>query len=259
MNTLIVEDHVILQGVLKRVCSTLFGPAQVMCVADGASAIRQLQLQPFMLLVLDLPLPDVDGFAVADAAQEIAPDIRIIVVTSHCDQFTVYRAEKRRVRGFVDNRAVRISDLSEAIAKVAADGVYFSPSFLRLRSARVRDSTSFDKILSDRELSVLALIAVPFSDREIGAELGISPETVEKHRFNILRKLELKTTAELVRFARTHGIALDAEQIREGPRSREFAWRGDSTSPGLPPRTKGRRKAGFRLGSPLVSSHSHYA
>ena len=68
------------------------------------------------------------------------------------------------------------------------------------------DPSSFDKILSDREIEILALLAVPYSDGEVGAVLGISPGTAEKHRFNMLRKLGLATTTELVRFARKRGI-----------------------------------------------------
>lgn len=214
MNVLIVDGHPIFREFFEIFCSSQLRPTAVVSATDGAAAIQHLQSQPFTLLILDLHLPDLDGFTVADAALEIAPDIRIIVVTSRSDDYTIYRAEKRRIRGFLDKRAVTATALNTAIEKIFAGGVYFSPSLLRLRSERIRNSTSFDKILSDRELEVLALIAVPFSYREIATELGISPQTVEKHRFNVLRKLGLTTTTELARFARTCGIALHLPLIR---------------------------------------------
>jgi DNA-binding NarL/FixJ family response regulator len=79
-----------------------------------------------------------------------------------------------------------------------------------MKSARHRDAQSFDKVLTDRERAILALVGVPYTDAEIAAELSISEDTVQKHRFNILRKLDLQTTAELVRYARDHGFTLSA-------------------------------------------------
>ena len=70
--------------------------------------------------------------------------------------------------------------------------------------------------LTQRERDVLALVGLPLSDGEIAAELGIAAETVEKHRFNILRKLDLQSTAELVRYAREHGFTLTARPSEGG-------------------------------------------
>lgn len=113
------------------------------------------------------------------------------------------------MKGFVDLRVATNSDLNAAIANVAGNGVYFSPSFLRLKSERMMNPMSFDKILSDREMEVLSLIAAPFSDQEIADELGISQLPAEKHRFNMMRKLGLTSTMELTRFLHvSRGIAL---------------------------------------------------
>ena len=217
MNILIVDEHIVFREILESLCSNLLGDVAVTCVADGASAIRLCQSQMFSLPLLDLQLPDIDSFDIADAAAALKPDIPILALSSHCNEYNVFRAEKRRVRGFVDKRVATISVLHEAITRVAANSPYFSPSFLRLKSERIRDTMSFDKILSERELEVLALVAAPFSNQEIAAELGISPQTVEKHRFNILRKLGLHTTAQLVRFGRRRGIVRCPEQLAASP------------------------------------------
>ena len=85
-----------------------------------------------------------------------------------------------------------------------------------MRATQRNDPHSFDKVLSDRECDVLALVGVPHSDDEIARELGISNETVEKHRYNLLRKLELRTSVELVRYARVNGFTLSARQKDDG-------------------------------------------
>jgi len=87
---------------------------------------------------------------------------------------------------------------------------YFSVEFQRLKEARHGNPYSFDKLLTDRERSVLALIGEPFLDWEIAKRLDLAEMTVEKHRFNILKKLGLQSTAELVRYARDHGFTLAA-------------------------------------------------
>jgi len=208
MNVLIAEDHAVYREVLENLCMTVFGKVAVTCVTDGASAVHHCRTQALSLLLLDLQLPDMDGFTLIDTAVKTAPNVPIIAFTSQCDDYAVYRAEKAHLRGFVDKRMATTADLRIALTRVAEHGVYFSSSFLQKKSARHMNPMSFDKILSDREMAITELIAVPFSDREIAAELGISHQTVEKHRFNVLRKLGLKTLAELVRFARLHGIAL---------------------------------------------------
>jgi len=72
--------------------------------------------------------------------------------------------------------------------------------------AHSRNPVAFDKVLTDREQTILSLVGEPLSDAEIAAQLRVSPETVEKHRFNIMRKLGLRSRAESARFARRCGL-----------------------------------------------------
>ena len=81
-----------------------------------------------------------------------------------------------------------------------------------MKTARLDDPFSFDKVLSDRECTLLALIGEPLTDAEIAERLELSRSTVEKHRFNILKKLDLANTTDLVRWAREHGFTLKAPE-----------------------------------------------
>jgi len=213
MNILIVAHHPVYRDTLQKILSDWFAPSSATYAADGASAIRHLEAQPFTLLLLDLEIPDIDGFSLADLAVKCSPDIRIIAFASRCDDYLVWRADRRRIIGFVDKREAIAWNFHQAIANVEANLVYYSPNFLRMRLERLKNPMSFDKILSEREISVLALIAVPYSDDEIATALRISPETVQKHRFNILKKLGQSTTAQLIRFARTRGIVHPIEHL----------------------------------------------
>jgi two-component system response regulator NreC len=168
------------------------------------------------LVLLDLHLPSLDGFGVVEAIRKKAPQVKILILSSHCDEYTVFRSEKVRVQGFVDKNTNSVAMLRTAIGAVAEGKVWFSEAFLRAKAARHRDPRSFDKLLTERERSVLALVGQPLTDAEISVELDISEQTVEKHRFNILHKLDVQSTTELIRYAREHGFTLTARKGDDG-------------------------------------------
>ena len=196
--------------VLRKVCAVDLGHDVVGEAGDGQQAVQIVAETRPHLVLLDLHLPTLDGFGVVEAIRKHAPQVKILVLSSHCDEYTVFRSERAHVQGFVDKNTNSVAMLQAAIGAVAQGRVWFSDAFLKAKAARLRDPRSFDKILTERERDVLALVGLPLSDAEISAELNIAIETVEKHRFNILRKLELHSTTELVRYARDHGFTLTA-------------------------------------------------
>ena len=216
MRIVIVEDHLMFREVLRKVCVAELDHEVVGEAADGARAVEVVAQTAPDLVLLDLHLPSLDGFGVVEAIRKRFPNVRILVLSSHCDEYTVYRSERSRVQGFVDKNTNSVSLLKTAITAVAEGRVWFSEAFLREKAARHRDPRSFDKLLTERERAVLSLVGQPLTDAEIGEQLAISEETVEKHRFNILRKLGLQTTAELIRYARDHGFTLTARPGAEG-------------------------------------------
>jgi DNA-binding NarL/FixJ family response regulator len=204
----IVEDHLMFREVLRKVCVEDLRHEVVGEAEDGKRAVEVVAHARPDLVLLDLHLPSLDGFGVVEAIRKMAPDVKILVLSSHCDEYTVFRSERLHVQGFVDKNTNTVAMLKAAIASVVEGRVWFSEAFLREKAARHRDPRSFDKLLTDRERAVLALVGLPLTDAEIATELEISEETVEKHRFNILRKLDLPSTTELVRYAREHGFTL---------------------------------------------------
>jgi two-component system response regulator NreC len=202
--------------VLRKVCASELGHDVVGEAEDGQRAVEVVVQTKPDLVLLDLHLPSLDGFGVVEAIRKRAPQVKILVLSSHCDEFTVYRAERAHVQGFVDKNTNSVAMLKTAIGAVAQGKIWFSDVFLRAKAARHRDPQSFDKLLTDRERAVLALVGQPLTDAEISRELEISEETVEKHRFNILRKLGLSTTTELVRYARDHGFTLSSRSGEDG-------------------------------------------
>jgi DNA-binding NarL/FixJ family response regulator len=208
----IVEDHLMFREVLRKICADDLKLEVVGEVGDGAQAVGVVAEAAPDLVLLDLHLPSLDGFGVVEAIREKAPHLKILVLSSHCDEYTVFRSERARVQGFVDKNTNSVAMLKAAIHAVAEGKIWFSEAFMKAKSTRLQDPLSFDKLLTERERAVLTLVGLPLTDAEISKELSISEETVEKHRFNILRKFGLQTTTELVRYARTHGFTLTARR-----------------------------------------------
>ena len=202
--------------VLRKVCVDDLRHEVVGEAEDGARAVEIVGRTAPDMVLLDLHLPSLDGFGVVEAIRKKAAQVKILILSSHCDEYTVFRSEKVRVQGFVDKNTNSVATLKSAISAVADGKVWFSDAFLRAKAARHRDPRSFDKLLTERERSVLALVGQPLTDAEISVQLEISEETVEKHRFNILHKLDLQSTTELIRYARDHGFTLTARSSDDG-------------------------------------------
>ena len=206
MKIVIVEDHLMIRDVIRKVCSNDFGYKVVGETGSGLEAVQLIvKLRPDAV-ILDLSLPDMDGFNVADRVFRVMPSLRILMLSSHCDDYTLFRVEKSGVHGFIDKNSNTVEILRDALKAIEDGRIYFSQAFQAARLARRTDPRSFVKVLSDWERAILSLIGQGMSDEEIGERLSLSPRTVQTHRSNILRKLDLKGTPKLIAFAVEHGF-----------------------------------------------------
>lgn len=191
---------------VRKACSRDFGHEVVGETDSGVAGVELItRLQPDVV-ILDLSLPDIDGFNVADRALRAIPALKILVLSSHCDDYTLFRIEKTGVHGFVDKNTNTVAALRDALVALAEGRGYFSAVFQAAKSARRADPNSFTKILSEWERAILSLIGQGLSDDEIGERLNISFRTAQTHRSNIMRKLNIKGTPKLITFAIEHGF-----------------------------------------------------
>lgn len=208
MKLVVVDDHRIFRDL---VCQSLLRDAGCAILADvgtGREAVEAILRCRPDLVVLDLQLPDLSGFEVIDLVRKAGSEVRVLIVSGFCDPNTVYLAEKYQVQGFVDKPTSVTGSLRDAMLVLSKGGTYFSETFNQVQLARRRDPRSFDKILSETEQKLLALIGEFLTDEEIALRLNISELTVEKHRFNIRHKLGMSTKAELMRYVRDNGFML---------------------------------------------------
>lgn len=206
MRIVLIEDHLIIREAVRRACTQEFGHEVVAETEFGAAGVQLASRLKPDVVMLDLGLPDMDGFAVAAVILKTLPTTRVLVLSGLLDDYTVFRVEKSGVHGFIDKGTNTITQVRDALDALAAGKTYYSPAFSTARLARRTDTASFEKVLSESEQEILSLIGEGLTDEEIGLRLGISPSTAQTHRSNILQKLHIKGTPKLVAFAIRHGF-----------------------------------------------------
>lgn len=206
ITVLIVDDHPLFRSGLRQVIEAdshfeLIGEA-----GDGESALKFILEQKPAVAVLDINLPKLTGLEIARKLQGKKIPTRLIMLTMHKEEELINRALDFGVNGFVLKENA-VEDILVAIRTVADGGHYLSPSvsgFLIKRRNRA-DSLTAQKPgldeLTKAERRILKLIGEKKTSKEIGAELFISPRTVEAHRANICNKLDLRGAHSLLQFA----------------------------------------------------------
>lgn len=206
MRLLIVEDQVMFREAICRVCERDLGHTVVGACSTGMDGISLTRdLKPDIML-LDLGLPDIDGLSVVTKLHRLNLHPRILVLSSYCDDYTLYRVEQSCIVGYIDKYVSSPAILGEAIEAVAAGRCYYSAVFQSVRERRRENPLAFTKVLTERELEILALIGLALSDEEIADRMEIAPRTVKTHREHLLHKLKIPNTPKLMRFAVDNGF-----------------------------------------------------
>lgn len=206
MNVLVLEDQTMVRELLALACAQALPQARVETAGTRAAALALAKRLPPDLVLLDLVLPDGDGLDLLPDIFAAAPSAKVIALSSHIDEFTLHRALNSRVHGILDKNEQPVRILREAIATVLAGRQYVSSYVQRLRASVRADPAAFDKILSDREQEVLRLIGEGLNNEQVAARLKISASTAKNHRLNIMAKLDMHSTPQLIRYAIEKGF-----------------------------------------------------
>lgn len=203
----VADDHPVIRSGLHAVFEgsdlSIVGEAD-----DGPSTIEKVIETKPDVLITDITMPGgLDIVEIIRRVKEKAPQVAIIVFTMHHDQRHAVNSLRAGAKGYV-LKGADTRELIDAVRAVAAGKRYISPEIseaLLENIGKGRDADPID-LLSDREKEVLKLFAEGNRTKEIADRLGLSTATIKKHRSNIMSKLKIKSTADLVKIAIKKGL-----------------------------------------------------
>lgn len=210
IRVLLVDDHAVVRTGLRML---LESEPEMDIAGEAGTAHEALalvaQLAPDVVL-MDISLPDLSGIEATQEIKHRAPQVAVVALTIHEDEEYFFKMLQAGASGYVPKRAAP-EELLTAIRTAAAGEVYLYPSLAKLLVqdylTRKRETAApAAGELTDREEEILAYLADGASTQEIAEILSISPKTVARHRENIMRKLNLHSRTELVKYAIRKGI-----------------------------------------------------
>jgi DNA-binding NarL/FixJ family response regulator len=210
VRAVVAAGHPTVRGVIEAACREA-GISVIVTTASAAAAIEACRSNAPELLILDLDLPDVDGFHVLSELDADRPDA-VLVLSDRADGDLVLRALRLGARGFV-TKAEGLRGLSGTIGQVLAGERVIAPALeqdavlaLGRFAKRAREGSEVAAELTPRELQVLELLSEGLTMRQIATRLSISPRTVETHVGKLYRKLGVRTRVQAVSRAATLGL-----------------------------------------------------
>ena len=211
MRILLADDHGIVRRGLKSLLESQPGLSVIGEAADGLEALRLCSELSPDLLIIDISMPLMNGIEVASRAHKLEAAPGVIILSMHADESYIMRALAAGARGYLVKDATD-EDLIPAVRAVAAGKRFFSPTVAAVlmedyvRQLRARGLSDSYELLTVREREILQLLAEGRSNKEVAALLDVGLSTVETHRANLMQKLNLHNTAEIVLYAVRKGI-----------------------------------------------------
>jgi DNA-binding NarL/FixJ family response regulator len=206
IRVLVADDHMIVRSGIRHVLESEPGFEVVGEAANGSQAVALAEELHPDVVVLDISMPDESGLEVAARLRGGVGGPRVLILSMHDNAEYVLESVRTGADGYL-LKDTAATELRNAIRSVCRGESYFSPPVASRLSAAVRGEhdAQLDQ-LTGREREVLLGVARGRTNKEIAAELGISHRTVETHRESLMRKLQIRTVAELTRFALGAGI-----------------------------------------------------
>lgn len=208
IHVLIIDDHALFAEGMKSMFTPEDGIAITQHTSSGYEALSILANTPFDLILLDIGMPVIDGIATLELLRGKGISVPVLMLTMHDSMKQIKGALEKGAQGYILKDANK-ADLIEAIVATSQHKNYFHPRineqiFEYLRGKKA--SNSLTSTLSEREIEILRHIAAGSTSKEIADELFLSEHTVKAHRKNIMHKLDVKTSAELIKIAVERGF-----------------------------------------------------
>ena len=209
-NILLADDH---QMIVDGICGMLANEQAYRIAGtalNGQQAMEMIALRPddYDVLLSDISMPLLSGIELCKMVKASYPRIQVLVLSMYSSMAAVQEAVMAEADGYILKSSGR-EELLKALHRITGGGTYFSEAILPIiysQYKKARAQEDFQRLLSARELEILALIVKEQTSEEIGMALFISKKTVDNHRAHILEKTGCRTTVGLVKWAIKNGI-----------------------------------------------------
>ena len=212
MRIVLAEDHKTVREGIKLLVNAQADMEVVGEAGDGAAAIKVVRENNPDVVVMDVSMPEMNGLKATRKLKAEFPDLRILTLTRHNDDSFLEQLLGAGASGYVLKQSAP-AELIKAIRTVGSGDAYLDPSL----AAKVMDSFAGRSLrgdrkneVSEREIEVLRLIALGYANKEIATQLDLSVKTVEAHKANAMRKMNMRGRIDIVRFAILQGWLEDA-------------------------------------------------
>jgi two-component system, NarL family, response regulator NreC len=208
---LIADDHTIIRSGLKLLLEQQADFKVIAEANDGREAVQLAEQHHPDVAILDIGMPQLNGIEATRQIAAAEPRTQVLILSMHSDEGYVLRALKAGARAYILKNSAE-ADLIRAVRSVADGKSFFSPVISKMlledyvRQVREKQVEDSYDLLTPREREVLQLLAEGKTNKEVAAILSLSLHTVETHRGNILQKLNLHGTPELILYAVRKGI-----------------------------------------------------
>jgi DNA-binding NarL/FixJ family response regulator len=207
MRILLVDDHTVVRRGLRQILEGEY-PRAVFGEADNArTALALVAAQQWDIVILDITMPGRSGLDALKDIKQVKPKLPVLILSMHPEDQYAPRVLRAGAAGYLTKDAV-VEELVKAVQRITGGGRYVSARFAEWLAGSLQAPTSGERHanLSDREFQVLTLLAGGKTVKEAAAELSLSIKTVSTYRARLLEKLQLRTTAELMRYAVQHRL-----------------------------------------------------
>ena len=213
LRVLLVEDHGLVRAGFRALLDGISGVQVVGEAADGRSGLNMISLKKPHVVLMDIALPKLNGLEVLERVVKDHPKVQVVMLSMHANEEYVSRALRSGARGYVLKDA-DISELELALRAVAEGNVYLSPAVSKSMvddyMRRVRSQGS-PHALTERQEEVLQQVAEGRNTKEIAYRLKLSVKTIESHRAQLMKRLNIHDVAGLVRYAIRAGLVRPEE------------------------------------------------
>jgi Response regulator containing a CheY-like receiver domain and an HTH DNA-binding domain len=203
---LLADDHSIVRKGLRSILEEEAYLEVVGEASNGREAVKLCEVEQPDIAILDVGMPQLNGIEVVSQLQKVSPRTKALMLSMHCDEAYILRALNAGARGYLLKDAAE-DEIIPAIKNLMRGSTYFSPAISHtfsedyLRHLRKRGLQDSYDTLTDREREVLQLLAEGRSNKEVASMLDIGVSTVDTHRMNLMQKLNLHSTADIVLYA----------------------------------------------------------